>query len=71
MLKKTTLKKTEKICYKRLSLHKHGFSFLEIFVGARVNQISCFSFFLHLIYLPEHIFDKKIMGVIFKQKARK
>ena len=33
--------------------------------------MSCFTFFLNLIYLPGHILDKKEMGAILKQKDSK
>ena len=64
-LKKNKItEKDWKIFYKRLFLYNHCF-LLSLVIS------SCFSFFPHLIYLPEHIFDKKKMGVIFKQKDKK
>ena len=70
--KKAMFKKSdEKICYEGLFSYIFIFDFSWFLIVARVNQMSCFSFFLTRFTCQGIIKIKKEMGVVFKQKGKK
>ena len=72
MLQKGYVQKVRwKKCYERLFLYIFIFDFSWFLIVARVDQMSCFSFFLTSFTCQGIIKIKKEMGAVFKQKGKK